>query len=189
MKIIYKLSFCASSDIDNVLRNPATNPIPSWHPKVGGFFLKNPPLKLSIPTASSHPNIDVVIASSTPITLTHPSVAVYFVGFVGKTHPGLPTCLRPNLYSHSKVMCIAVRYRLGLAQPSNEPDSKLASKTWRLFRGKTTGKLGDRNKCCPPRYQYRGQIRGGSSPNTPIGGDIYHECGQQNSPWYVYFRV
>ena len=35
------------SDIDVVLRNPAANPIPSWHPKVGGFFMKSPPVQYS----------------------------------------------------------------------------------------------------------------------------------------------
>lgn len=78
-----------SSDIDVIFRNPATNPIPSWHPRIGGFFLKKPPVKLSIPISAAHPDINTVVATREALPTSHPSVKAKFVGMVGTTHPGL----------------------------------------------------------------------------------------------------
>ena len=85
--------------IDPMLRDPASHPLPSWHPNIGRFQERSPPVTRTHNVTAFHPDPDAQYAAAVPIGEQHPSVQAMFGDLLPPTHPDVDTILRnPGLH-------------------------------------------------------------------------------------------
>eukprot|EP00978_Attheya_sp_CCMP212_P042419 scaffold258200_cov77-Attheya_sp.AAC.1 len=84
-------------NVDDLLREPAKNPLPSWHPKLEELIARREEEELpQISTFSHHPNADEYYAAGTPISDRHPSVQDMLADVLAKmpNHPNVDELLQ-----------------------------------------------------------------------------------------------
>eukprot|EP00035_Acanthoeca_spectabilis_P003806 m.95688 g.95688 ORF g.95688 m.95688 type:complete len:442 (+) comp12337_c0_seq1:269-1594(+) len=80
-------------NVDAILRDPVNNPMPSTHPKIERFLLRNFDLPV-ISIAFEHPDVDQAYANGEPMSDRHPSVQNMYVGHLPAGHPNCDALLR-----------------------------------------------------------------------------------------------
>lgn len=85
------------TDVDTLLRDPASHPLPSWHPRLEAMLRRSASAKATLPevmVALDHPDADAEYRAGNPISLTHPSVQELMKGHLPPDHPDCDTLLR-----------------------------------------------------------------------------------------------
>jgi len=90
-------------NVDDILRNPISNTLPSWHPRLEQFITRRGgATSFDLPSVSiawDHPDIDEAYLSATPMPQKHPSVGGLMRHHLPPNHPDVDELLRaPHLY-------------------------------------------------------------------------------------------
>lgn len=81
-------------DIDEMLRDPQSHPLPDWHPALNDFVLKRAPIEFETKVSAYHPDVDLSYKEGTPISSDHPSVQTLFDFVLPASHPNVDELLR-----------------------------------------------------------------------------------------------
>jgi hypothetical protein len=81
-------------NVDDILRNPASNPMPASHPKLEEFILRGAGPRLpEVSIGFYHPSVDASYAAGTPYSSTHPLLQPTFAASLPSGHPNVDTLL------------------------------------------------------------------------------------------------
>jgi hypothetical protein len=74
-------------DIDQVLADPAGNPLPDWHPLLSEFNRPGPEPIVAIPVTFYHPRVDLEYDNGVSISSNHPDLQHLFQNVLPERHP------------------------------------------------------------------------------------------------------
>eukprot|EP00038_Savillea_parva_P018065 m.22326 g.22326 ORF g.22326 m.22326 type:complete len:1212 (+) comp3975_c0_seq2:424-4059(+) len=80
-------------NVDTLLANPASNPLPWWHPPLSQFVQRRNPIVFTVNTSQFHPNATERFNAGAAMPGSHPSVQSLMASVLSASHPNVDTIL------------------------------------------------------------------------------------------------
>ena len=80
-------------EVDALLADPGSHPLPDWHPALTQFVLPRPAVQFSVSVSGFHTNVDAAFAAGDPLPSGHPSVHALVAAALPAGHPDLDAVL------------------------------------------------------------------------------------------------